>query len=165
MNRIAIAVLGAGILALAARPASSFPHITVTACDTISTSPLQVRTTFTLDMVPPTGTWYDMYIQTLPGTQLIGIAGAPAGFYSQVIPDGSPPPTLYFTKPGDYFHDGAHLEGFAIVADRASPCVAIRFSGAVLLEDFNYSLQGCLMKDGPVPAAGTSWGRLKSLYR
>ena len=162
MKRIALALT---LLAFAAVPSHAFPHITVTACDTISTSPLQVKTTFTLDMVPPTGTWYDMFVGALPGTQLIGIAGAPAGFFTQVVPDGSPAPTLYFTKPGDYFHDGAHLEGFAIVADRAAPCVTIRFSGAVLLEDFNYNLQGCLMKDGPVPAAVTSWGQLKSLYR
>ena len=162
MNRFQAAAVSVVVLLFSARSACAFPHFTVTACDTISTSPLQVKTTFTLDMLPPTGTWYDMVIQAMPGTQLIGCGGAPAGFFCD---SGSGPPTLFFYKPGDYFHDGQHLEGFAIVADRAVPCVSIRFNSAVLLEDFNYSLQGCLMKDGPVPTAAITWGQVKSLYR
>lgn len=159
--------------------AHAFPHLTVTACDTVSVSPLQVRTTFTLDIPGPAGPWCDFLIvgDAATGTQLIDCAGAPAGFACFNTSSGSlgqPGPSLDFLQPGPTcFRAGDHFEGFQILANRAAPCVAILFEGPLLLEgsyrveglDGSYFIRACLAKDAPTPAGATSWGSVKSLYR
>lgn len=149
----------AALFVMFAVPAQAFPHITVTSTEVY---PPYVRTTFALDMLPPTGAWRDMWIQAQAGTRLFGCDGVPAGFQFQDLSD---PQTIYITRPGEVFHDGDHFDGFSIITDSVAPCVVIRFSGVVLMEDFNYTVQGCLNRDGPVPAAATTWGQVKSLYR
>lgn len=175
MKRI---VLACALLIVAAVPARAFPHLTVTACDTVSTSPLVVRTTFTLDIPGPAGPWCDFLMvgQAATGTQLIDCAGVPAGFTCNKSVGGAlgePGPALDFFQPGRCFATNDHFEGFQFLANRAAPCVFIVFKGPLLLDgsfrvnslDGSYGIRGCLMKDGPVPAAVTSWGQLKSLYR
>jgi len=165
----------AALLVLLAAPAHASPQITVTACDTISTSPLLVKTTFTVDIPGAPGPWYEMIVQAqaATGTQVLACGGAPADWVCEWSANAYTVPTAHFEKPGGRFETNDHLEGFAIVSNRAAPCVGIVFFGPLLFKgsertnglDGSYGILGCLMKDGPVPAAGTSWGRLKSRYR
>jgi hypothetical protein len=173
VQRFAIAVLLSSALLAACRPAHAFPHVTVTACDTVRTSPLQVRTTFTVDIPGPAGPWYAMLVESQPGTQLLGCEGAPTGWSCDWQPVGYPTPATNFYSPGRYFETNDHLEGFAILANRAAPCIYLTFYGSLLLKggdrveglDGSYFIAGCLAKDAPTPAQGTSWGSVKFLYR
>src|SRR5690348_6299421 len=110
--------LALALLIVAAVPAHAFPHLTVTACDTVSTSPLQVRTTFTVDIPGPAGPWCDFLVvgDATTGTQLIDCVGVPAGFAFFSSPSGAlgqPGPSFDFLQPGPRcFRTDDHFEGF-----------------------------------------------------
>ena len=172
MKQFALAFL---LLAFAVAPSHAVPQITVTGCDTLSTAPLRVRTTFTVD-VPATGPWCDflLYGDAATGTQVFDCA-APAGFTCEFVAVGYPQPTGDYMQNGRCFHSGDHFDGFQIVADRSGPCVVFKFYGPLLLQgskhdvveglDGSYVIRGCLVKDAPTPAMTTSWGSVKFLYR
>jgi len=154
---------------LAARPAAAFFHITTVACDTVGTNPLMVRTTFTVDLVGPGGyNWFDVVPRPagpLPADSThFDAAVAPAGW--DVFPVG-PPGAMFEFLPHDRqgFSTGAHIAGFQLITNRAGPCARFAFETGLLDNSGDAVGEGCLILDGPVPAAATTWGQLKAVYR
>ena len=163
---LALAVSLAATLA-AVTPSPAFFHITTTACDTVSTAPLQVRTSFDIDLVGPGGyCWFEVFPRPVgPGPNDATVfysASAPAGWF--VGPDalGSGDKGFLVSRFPDCFRSGDHLSGFQIVANRPGPCALFIFDNPVMEGD---SGEGCLVLDGPVPARPASWGEVKAIYR
>lgn len=157
------------VLALVALagPAQAFPHITVTSCDTVQTSPLRVRTTFNVDFVGPgSWCWIDIFPLSaiVPGdpTQIYDGSG-PVGWSSYSYGGGNG--VSLFPPAQVCFGSGDHFTGFSLVADRPSPCAYIIFGQPLLLDAYDYMIQACLTADSPTAAHRTSWGGLKAVYR
>jgi hypothetical protein len=140
----------------------------VTASETLSTTPLRVKTTFTYEDVGYRPCCYsvDFYIRSS------GLG--PAVHFDQGESDALWTPYLMDGDAGVYFQhvDNAAYEGihtFSIVTDQATPCVEITFWDYLLSRtpttNSHYLIQACLAVDMPTPARPTSWGSVKSQYR
>ena len=167
MRSLALAIPLALAVALAAAPTFAFPHIDTVACDTLSTNPLRVRTTFNLDLVGP-GSWCWFDVEPRPvGPQPADSThfydcGAPSGWQCGFFST----PFLHFVLTLKCFGSGEHFLGFSVVANRPAPCARFIFGAPVLLlDDGSYTVEGCLGLDGPVPATPTTWGHIKATYR
>ena len=161
------AVLLAALFVLGASVAQAVPQVTVTASEVIQADPLQVRTTFDLDLVGP-GSWRFIYVfergwwfpATGDTTRIFG-GSAPSG-WSVIVGAHE---VLF--NPGNQnqvicFGQGAHFT-FSIVTNNVSPCVYIRLDDPTGFRP--YSIDACLVADGPTLARATTWGALKSSYR
>ena len=166
MKLLALALLLAFVAGSSAAPASAFPIIEVTACDTLSLDPLRVRTTF--DISSQYGAAYsDLVIHPDPprfergGEEVLNFfdCTSPPGWHCDRYPTE---PYLIFV-PDDFWWTGERVTGFSIVSNRAFPCVVMIFGHVVLGEE--YGLRACLQCDAPVPAKPESWGSLKARYR
>jgi hypothetical protein len=158
--------MGLAHCGLAAGPAFAFARINTISSETLSTSPLRVRTTFTVEFVGynPGAAYWAIRITTGTGPAVhFYDCVAPAAWgcgsgstefveFSPVTPTWPwPPMTL------------------SIVTDQAAPCVDFDFYNGILGKtpqvNEDYFVQGCLVVDAPTPAGATSWGRLKVTYR
>ena len=163
-------LLLAALLLLAAPAAQAFPHITVTSTEVLQANPLRVRTTFDVDLVGPGNwCWFELvqkgwWTPSSGDTTQIYDCSPPSGWYCSGAVDhrvmynpvGDPPPC---------FGTGAHYSNFTVTTNEMSPCFHIIFGTPLLGLDGSYHIDGCLAQDGPVPALGTTWGAVKSLYR
>jgi hypothetical protein len=160
------------VATLTTAPALAFPHIDVTNAETLSTSPLRVKTIFTVTLVgwEPYGPyqWIDM---TSSG------AGPAAHFY-----EGSAPSAeweFYHYPPGyidnavwnyqGYGYPWTGPQTFSIVTDQNSPCVRMDFANALLsktpVTNNDYVVEGCLTPNMATPVRVATWGTLKGMYR
>jgi hypothetical protein len=161
------AILLALTVGALAAPAFAFPRISTVACDTVSTSPLRVRTTFNLDFAGPGGwNWLDMQplpVGPAPGdTTHFYDCGAPASVNCFLIGGGF---VEFYPADRSGFHDGGHFAGLSIVTNRPSPCALFLFETGLLDDSGDAVGPGCLVLDGPVPATPATWGSLKARYR
>ena len=164
-------LLGSVLLAIMAaltcsQPTAAYPLLQVTACDTLSTDPLRVRTTF--DLSSFAGGGYDGFVihpmplsfDPTPEDSLhFYDCGSPPGWHCDRYPNYAP---LFFV-PDDFYWTGESVRGFTIVSNRAAPCVLMIFGTVVIGSE--YSIATCLRCDAPVPARHASWGGVKSIYR
>lgn len=169
MKSLGISIVALGVCGFVA-PASAYPVIQVTACDTLGVDPLRVRTTFDLSW---TGFGFEYgWFVVQPQVQ------EPVPPDSTHLYDCQAPPTWVCRAFGsDFSLEFSRTQAatsnsgiFSIVSDRAVPCVNIVFISNVLsrtpnFNDGGYFIQTCLSCDMPVPAARASWGSLKSRYR
>ena len=162
--------IAAVFLALTAGPALAFPHVDTISSDTLSTVPLRVKTTFTVQLVgyEPHSYWA---IRANSGSgPLVQFfdCQAPPDWSCGTYPSGStnartfvPPNFGPWPWPG--------ILSFSIVTDRANPCVDLHFENGILgktpLVNDDYVVEGCLVVDAPTPAAPSSWGWVKATYR
>ena len=141
-------------------PASAWPVIRALATEPAGTPdhPL-VRTWFTLDYVG-SGPRSDRFsFGRVDGEQMFGCI-APAGWDCFAFPKG-PSVTSYRRIDGPLPPPALT---FAVDSVTGEPCVHFQFfTGTNVVSDYDFF--GCLEVDGPVPAAPTSWGRVKSTYR
>jgi len=163
-------VLLAALFVLGASVAQAFPHITVTSSEVLQANPLQVRTTFDLDLVGPgSWCWFELVERgSWPPangdtTRILG-GSAPAGW--SFLPSGDHRVLYNPSTQGQIicFGPGAHFSGFTIVTNNVSPCFHIIFETPLLGLDGSYSGDACLV-EGATPSRPTSWGALKSTYR
>jgi hypothetical protein len=83
-----------------------------------------------------------------------------------VAGDGSSGWPFLFARLGqNCFGTGDHFTGFTVVANRAGPCAHFIFDNGVGFAEDQAVGDGCMILDGPVPAASTSWGQVKAIYR
>jgi hypothetical protein len=168
MKRLALAIALAVAASLVASPSSAYFRITTVACDTVGTIPLQVRTTFNVDLVGPGGYCW-IFVDPLPVGPLPAdsthfyAAVAPAGWFA--IPEFPGSQGFMLARQGQQcFGTGDHFEGFQLITNRSGPCAHFIF-GQPLLDASDAVGDGCLVVDGPVPAQATSWGEVKAIYR
>lgn len=152
---------------LCASAAQAVPQVTVTSSQVLQANPLQVRTTFDVDLVGRgSWCWIEVIERSLfsPGsgdtTKILG-GSAPAG-WSVIVGDHR-----VIFNPGNSnqsicFGEGSHFT-FSIVTNNVSPCVSIVFDDAT--QFYSYRIDACLVADGPTPVRPTTWGALKSTYR
>ena len=170
VRRPGLKLLGSLFLAVAAAlaftpPAVAYPLLHVTACDTLSTDPLRVRTTFDLSSFAGAG-YSGFVIHPMPfsydptpeDSLHFYDCGAPPGWRCDRYPNYAP---LFFELTEIW--TGELVSGFTIVSNRAAPCVLMIFGTVVIGEE--YSIEACLRCDAPVPARHASWGEVKSIYR
>ena len=153
-------------LLLFAAPAFAFKHITVTNVETLSTSPLRVRTTFTTQDVGYhpccAGAAFNVTSSGTGSTVHFYGATANPDFTSNVTIDW-----VNFNILNMNAYVGVHT--FSITTDQAVPCVTLTFWDPLLGKtphtENDEVIQGCLAADMPTPAESTSWGLIKSIYR
>jgi hypothetical protein len=169
MRTFVPASLLALVLAISATPALAFPHVNVTASETISTVPPRYKTTFTVELVGynPPAAWYGVELSSSG-------QGAPVTFYATECPaypwSCSNNSTLAW-----YYRDGGGLGGpatqFSVTTDQQVPCLRIRIPDMLLAKtptprvENDYVITACLAVDMPTPAGATTWGSLKAIYR
>ena len=97
--------------------------------------------------------------------------GAPVTFYGTTSPP-YPWGSNYAANGANYYVDGGGIHGllqFSVTTDQQVPCVKITFLDGLLSKtpqmESNYVVTGCLAVDMPTPAAPTSWGGVKAIYR
>ena len=154
---------------VAAGPSFAFPHINTISSEVVSTSPIRVKTTFTVELVgynPGAAYW---------GINITPATGSTVQFYGAEAPaswsGGSYPPGA---TDNVEFHPNAPswpwpLLTFSIVTDQAAPCVEFDFWNGILGKTpqiaNDYVVTGCLVVDAPTPVGASSWGRIKAAYR
>jgi len=162
---IRIAAFALGLLLVAPAVAHAWPMLRVTATEEISVDPPRWKTTFTITEEGYRACWGELSV----GRQNAPSPEAPT-FYGCEGPDPWVCTALISGGNGAYFYrdggDPAMGEPLSIITDRAAPCVRITFF-CPLLSDWAPPppIEACLSTDLPVPAATTSWGRLKTQYR
>ncbi len=169
MRSPALALALALACALSASPAAAYFRITTVACDTVSTSPLMVRTTFNLDLVGPGGYCFFFVFPRPAGpapadTTHFYSAGAPSGWVVAGLGTNGVP-FEFFRTGQNCFGSGDHFAGFTVIANRPGPCAHFIFDNGLLFAEDQAVGDGCMILDGPVPANATSWGQLKAIYR
>jgi hypothetical protein len=162
-------LLLAFVMVLAASMADAFPRLTVTSSEVLQADPLQVKTTFDLDLVGPgSWCWIDAVEEgwwnpaTGDTTKVLG-GIPPSGWFCSEAADHR----VIYVPRGDplvCFGAGDHFTGFAIITNRVAPCLHLIFSTPLLGLDGSYHADVCLT-DGPVPAQSLTWGALKATYR
>ena len=153
-------------LMLCSVPAFAFKHVNVTNVETVSTSPLRVRTTFTTQDVGyhPCCAGAAFFVESSglgPAVHFYGATGN-ADFTADVFLD-----YVSFSILNMNAYVGAHT--FSVTTDQAAPCVRLTFWDPILGKtphtENDEVIQGCLAADMPTPAESTSWGMIKSIYR
>jgi hypothetical protein len=158
-------LLALGAAALAA-PASAWPYIDVTASEIVSVTPPRVRTTFEISFAGYNPLMDPGYFEITPldpaNLHIFDCGGPPLWVCGPSFPAGTG--GVYFSS---YHGSGAPyapVNTFSIVADQASPCVAIEFAQLPIMEG-GYRIDACLLVDAPVPTQPKSWGSVKAVYR
>ena len=155
---------------LAASPSFAVPRINTISSEVVSTSPLRVKTTFTVQLVgyEPFGySGIEVFPGTGPAVQFFDCQ-APAGWNCGTYPPEStsylsfdPPLNIAWPWPG--------VLSFSITTDQADPCVDLQFWNPLLAKtpqvNDSYDVHCCLVVDAPTPTASSSWGHLKAIYR
>jgi len=166
MRRFALSLAFAAILA--ATPAFAVPHIHVTGSETVSTTPLRVKTTFTVEDVGYRPCCYsvDFFITSSGlGPAVHFYQGESDALWTPYLTAGDA--NVYFQHTDNSAYSGLHT--FAIVTDQVAPCVELRFWDYLLSKtpttNNDYVIQACLAVDLPTPARAASWGALKVIYR
>ena len=165
--KLALALPLVLVLVAAAAPALANPHINVIASETTSTSPLRVKTTFTVENVGYTACCYGaaFYVMSSgvgPTVHFYGAEGN-ADF------TGYNPNADYVSFEINSMAAYAGVHAFAIVTDQSVPCVDLTFWDPILgktpTTNSDYVVRGCLAVDMPTPASPSSWGSVKATYR
>jgi hypothetical protein len=157
-------------VALTAGPALAFPHIDTISSETLSTVPFRVKTTFTIQLVgyEPHSYWaIRVESGSGPVVQFFD-CGAPANWLCGSYAPGSTD-YLEFVPPNSGPWPWPGVMTFFIVTDQAAPCVSLDFYNGILSKtprvNEDFVVEGCLVVDAPTPAAMTSWGQMKAIYR
>jgi hypothetical protein len=167
--KLALALPLALAAVLAAGPSFAFPHINTISSETLSTSPLRVRTTFTVELVGynPGAAYWGIHVNSGsgPAVQFFGCE-APASWICESYPPGSTDNVEFFPAQPTWPWP---MLTFALVTDQAAPCVELDFYNGILGKtpqvNNDYVVSGCLVVDAPTPARSASWGSVKAAYR
>lgn len=169
MRSITGSIFGLAVLATAG-PAFAFPQIDTIRSETLSTSPLRVRTTFTVQLVGylPDAPYWGLSVEPGQGPAVTFYdCQAPASWNCGFLFPGSD--FLNFNPPqgGEWPWPGVTM--FSIVTDQAAPCVNLDFYNGILGKtpqtNNDYVVPACLVVDAPTSAAAASWGSVKAIYR
>ena len=153
-----------------ARPVGAVPRINTISSETISTSPLRIKTTFTVQLVGYEPFGYqglEVFSGSGPAVHFFACE-APASWSADVWTYGS---TSYasFVTPDYYPWPWPGVTTFSITTDQPNPCVSLDFWNPLLSKtphtNYDYVVDGCLVVDAPTPAGTTSWGAVKAIYR
>jgi len=159
MLAVALVLIGP---VLGVNSAAAWPVIQVTATESVGT-PMQprVRTHFTVDFAG-TGPISDGFVLRLIDGNLMFDCQAPLGWSCVTFFEApSSSATLYRRVDGPLPPPAL---AFAVDTRTGEPCLRFYFSTSPH-DVADYDFTGCLLTGGPTPAARSSWGTLKSLYR
>jgi len=153
-----------------AGPAFAVPRINTISSETISTSPLRIKTTFTVQLVGYEPFGYqglEVFNGATPAVNFFECS-APDTWSADVWTFGSVSYASFVT-PDHYPWPWPGVLTFSITTDQPNPCVVMDFWNPLLTKtprtNDTYSVEGCLVVDAPTPAAQTSWGTVKATYR
>jgi hypothetical protein len=141
---------------------SAAPFITVTGCDTVTVAGVQrMRITFSV---------HNSSNIDISEVSAIPVQDQAPGDTCRAIQEGSPP--LWTVAPNGFFspgwvgspaiHPGQTLSGYSVVLTRLACCFTFVFSDVVFDQVSEDVCWSCPLATA---AQGSSWGRLKVVYR